>query len=95
MAVLSGTYEARQIDRVIEAGPCAGEDWFRLQVSGILVSHQMNVSADQLHRIALILSESDHQNQVHQCRERAVRCFRCHTMTWNLNALCDAHRDAV
>lgn len=51
------SYHATEVHRVIESGPATGDDFFRLRVSGAETSKHLNVSAEQLRRIAAILGE--------------------------------------
>jgi hypothetical protein len=51
------TYAARELLDTLRAGPYADEDFHRLQVTGRLSSKWVNITPDQLRRIATILDE--------------------------------------
>jgi hypothetical protein len=51
------TYAASELLDTLRAGPYADEDFHRLQVTGKLSSKWVNITPDQLRRIATILDE--------------------------------------
>lgn len=51
------TYAASEIYRQLERGPFDGEDFFRLKVSGLTTTKWVNVTREQLEKIAAILDD--------------------------------------
>lgn len=48
-------YQRHEIRRVLDAGTHDNEDWFRLQVSGKVTSHHLNVTAAQVTTMCQVL----------------------------------------
>lgn len=49
-------YEMVQLQRVLDAGPDKGEDFFRLQVTGEVASKHLNITAEQLTKIIALFA---------------------------------------
>jgi hypothetical protein len=48
-------YETAQIDRVLQAGPAHGEDWFHLKITGAKETKWLNINRDDVEAIQELL----------------------------------------
>ena len=55
----TGYYHENELTRVLSHGPHPDEDFFRLQVKGIGHSRTLNITGEELGKIAAILGERD------------------------------------
>ena len=52
-------YHQMEMERMLSHGPAIGEDFFRMQVTGAGSSRWINITPEELGKIAAILGERD------------------------------------